>query len=247
MNTNTQKARVSVSVSVEYYIDPRGTAKVKDIKTLKNDGSAAASFKGIFKQAVNHNVTHMRITDSHAPNKQYPYEIIRGDDHHQVAVAIDVPEGHSFTVEAGTQRSLIIEYEMSGATTTLAGTPEPTFLINNRFGSITYPYEFATIEYNIKYHIAKLTTSRWWRRIFLQPTLLWYPPDMRCREDKTHYHVDYDFSCDAKAVKYVHMALILQPKYWVQWLVAFLIGVASSIAVATAPIWLKFFAKLSDT
>jgi hypothetical protein len=235
---------VSVSVSVEYFIDPRGTAKVKDIKTLKNDGLAPANLSGVFKQAVNHNVSQMRITDSHAPDKKYSYEIIRGDDHHQVAVAIDVPEGHPFTIEAGTERSLIFEYEMSGATTTLTGSPEPPFLINNRFGSVSYRYEFATIEYSIKYHIAKLTTANWWQRIFLRPALLWYPFDMTLQEDKTHFHVEYHFSCDAKSVKYVHMAIMFQPRFWAQSLTAFLIGAASSAAIATAPKWLRYLAKL---
>lgn len=238
------RPRISVSVSVEYMIDPKGTAKVRDVKILKNDGSAPAHLSGVFKQAVNHNVSQMRISDSHAPDKKYPYQIIRGDDHHQVAVAIEVPEGIPFTIEPGTERSLIFEYEMSGATTTLASGPEPTVLINNRFGSVTYAYEFATIEYEIKYHIAKFTTSNWWQRIFQRPTLAWYPAEMTFREDRTVFHMEYRFSCDAKSVKYVHMALMFRPRSWVQWILAFSLGAASSAVVATAPKWLRFLVNL---
>jgi hypothetical protein len=237
------KPRVSVSVSVEYFIDPRGTATVKDIKTLKNDGPAPAHLSGEFKQAVNHNVSQMRISDSRSPDNKYPYKIIRGDDHHQVAVAIEVPEGHPFTIEAGTERSLIFEYEMSESTTTLGGGPEPTFLINNRFGSVTYEHEFATIEYNIKYHIMKLPNVKWWHKIFLRPTLLWHPPDMTFREDSKYFHVEYKFSCDAKSIKYVHMGLMFQPRSWVQWVTAFMVGAASSAVVATAPKWLRFLVR----
>jgi hypothetical protein len=238
------RPRISVSVSVEYLIDPKGTATVKDIKILKNDGLVPAHLSGVFKQAVNHNVSQMRISDSHAPDKKYSYQIIRGDDHHQVAVAIEVPAGTPFTIEPGTERSLIFEYEMSGATTTLASGPEPTVLINNRFGSVTYAYEFATIEYEIKYHISKSTTSKWWQWISQRPTLAWYPPEMTFREDGTLFHMEYRFSCDAKSVKYVHMALTFQPRYWVRWMTAFLLGAASSAVVATAPRWLKFLVKL---
>jgi hypothetical protein len=236
------KPRVSVSVSVEYFINPRGTAKVKDTKTLKNDGLAPARLSGVFKQAVNHNATQIKITDS--DYKKYSYEINRGDDHHQVAVTIDVPEGNPFTIEPGTERSLIFEYEMPGATTTLTGGAEPLFLINNRFGSVTYRYDFVNIEYNITYHINKITTAKFWQRVFLRPTLLLHPPEMGTSEDKTQFHVDYHFSLDAKSVKYVHIAVMFQPKVWVQWLVAFLIGAASSAAIATAPKWLKYLAKL---
>jgi hypothetical protein len=238
------KPRISVSVSVEYSIDPKGTAKVKDVKTLKNDGSAPAHLSGVFKQAVNHNVSQMRITDSRSPDKKFAYQIIRGDDHHQVAVAIEVPEGTPFTIEPGTERSLIFEYEMSGATTILASGPEPTVLINNRFGSVTYAYDFAIIEYEIKYHITKFTASVWWQRIFQRPTLAWYPPEMTFREDRTQFHMEYRFSSDAKALKYVHMALMFQPRYWVQWVTAFLLGAASSAVVATAPRWLRLLIYL---
>jgi hypothetical protein len=236
------KPRISVSVSVEYDIDPRGTARVKDRKILKNDGSVDANLHGEFKQAINHNATGIKVSDSHGKN--YPYKINRGDDHHQVAVAIEVPEGTPFTIEAGSERSLIFEYEMSEATTTLKGGLEPTFLINNRFGAVSYQYEFATIEYNIKYHITKLTNAKWWQRIFLRPALSTHPPDMAIDEDKAKFHVEYHFSCDAKSVKYVHMALVYEPRYWLERTVAFLIGVASSAIAASAPKWLHALAKL---
>jgi hypothetical protein len=238
------KPRVSVSVSLEYHIDPRGTAKVKDTKNLKNDGLAPAKLSGEFKQAINHNATQIRIFDSHAPDRKYPFKIIRGDDHHQVAVAIEVPEGTPFTIEPGTERSLTFEYEMSGATTTLTGDSEPLFLLNNRFGSVTYRYNFATIEYNVQYIIAKLSNAKWWQRIFLRPVLLWHPSDMTVIEDRTHFRVDYHFSGDPKSVKYVHMVIILRPRFWVQWTTAFLIGAASSAAIATAPQWLRSLEKL---
>lgn len=237
--------RLSVSVYVEYYIDPRGTARVKDEKTLRNDGLADAALSSEFKQAINHNVSSVKVTDSRS-SATYPWRIIRGDDHHQVAIEVAAPHGGPYMVEAGTQRTLILEYEMSEATTILGDGSELTFLIKNRFGSVTYRYEFATIEYRVVYHISKPTIKSWWQGVFLKSTLLQHPLDMIVREDATHFHVEYQFSLDLRQVKYVHLVLKLKPRYWLQWAVMLLVGAVASAAVATAPAWLRIIAGLFD-
>src|SRR5437016_6257688 len=221
--TLPDKPRVSVAVTVEYSVDPTGRAQVKDVKTLKNDGAAPANLSGIFKQAVNQYVTGMHVTDSHG--QSYSYEIKRGDDHHQVAVSIEVPAGNPFVIEPHSERSLVFEYEMSEATTVLGRGARQSFLINNRFGSVTYEFDFATIEYNVKYHIAKLANPALSHRLFLRPALLTHPAPVALTEDRTHFHVEYKFSGDRKSVTYVHMLLMLRPRFWVQSLIAFFLGV----------------------
>lgn len=237
---------LSVSVAVEYFIDPRGTARVKDTKTLKNDSDAPVHLSGEFKQAVNHNVTAMRVTDTLSPDKQFHVRILRGDDHHQVAVAIEVPSGHPFTIGARTQRTLVFEYEMSDATTILKGGFGETFLIKNRFGSVTYPYPFGNIEYSIKYNISKQFDVKRFKQLFMRPVLLMNPADMTLSEDETSFHVVYKFSCEARSVKYVHLALAMQPRSVVQWAAAFLSGGASSALVALAPRLLRWLAGVLE-